>query len=362
MFDVHILDAANADDWDSLVDRTPDSSLYHLLDWGETLANLYGYKKYYFTANSEDEILGAFPLTHVKSRFFGNRLISSPFCEYGGPIADPSLSNQETHDVIRLLLDAAHNLATHLNVEYIEARGIRSKVTENLMINGGYVNLQRYMTFRVDLARDIDEIWASLHKNRTRKSIKKAMKSNVVTREVDNTEQLTAFYSLYLKSEKRLGSPPHKYELFKKLYETFRPKDRMKVFLAYYGETPIGAIIVFCHRKTIFDWNSVTDYKYRNLNSHNLLLWKVMEWGSAHGYQTLDLGRTRRGTTISDFKSGWGGVETNLSEHICYMGPEKREPADAMQRKYRYLSKAWSFLPSSLAERIGPIIISGIAL
>lgn len=362
MFDVHIIDANDANDWDNLVERTPDSSLYHLWDWGETLANLYRYKKYYFTASSKDGIIGAFPLTHVKSRFFGNRLISSPFCEYGGPIADPSLSDQETHDVISALLDAAQHLAERLNVEYIETRGIRSKIIEDMMLQSGYVDLQRYMTYKVDLTRDVDEIWASLHKNRTRKSIKKAIKSNVATREVDKTEQLKEFYTLYLKSEKRLGSPPHKYELFRKLYETFRPKDRMKVFLAYYSEIPIGGIIVYCHRKTIFDWNSVTDYAYRNLNSHNLLLWNVIEWGNAHGYQNLDLGRTRKGTTISDFKSGWGGVETNLSEHIYYLGLEKKEPADAMQRKYRYLAKAWSFLPSSLAEVIGPRIISGIAL
>lgn len=223
--------------------------------------------------------------------------------------------------------------------------------------------MPRYVTFQVDLARDIDEIWACLHKNRTRKSIKKSVKSNVATKEVEDVDELASYYSLYLKSVKKLGSPPHKYELFKQMYDVFNSKGKVKVRLAYYDGVPVGGLIVFCQGRTIFDWNSVTDHKFRSLSSHNLLLWNVIEWGVANGYRTLDLGRTRKGTSIYEFKSGWGGQETNLSEYIYFLdSTKKREPADTMQTKYRYLSKVWSHLPSGIAKKVGPKIIGGIAL
>ncbi len=38
-------------------------------------------------AEQDGAIVGVLPLVHVKSRLFGNTLISTPFCVYGGPLA-----------------------------------------------------------------------------------------------------------------------------------------------------------------------------------------------------------------------------------------------------------------------------------
>jgi len=360
--EIDILEAREANNWNQLIERTPFSSIYHLWEWGTILSSAYHYQRFYLSVKRQGEVIGGLPLLHVKSRLFGNRLISLPFCEYGGPLVDPNLGYQETRQIVQSLLEAAHDIAKTLSVDYVEIRKPVSKTLEELVNVCGYIHFPRYVTFRVDLKKDTKELWKDLHKTRTRKSVKKAMKSGVVATEVESGEQIKAYYRLYLQTIRRHGSPPHRYEFFEKLNEFFSLKGKVRIQLAQYMGKPIGGLITFCHGKTIFDWNSVTDPAYRNLNSHCLLLWSVIEWGVENKYETLDLGRTRRGDSIYDFKSGWGGQETDLSEYVYFLNSRIKQLPDPEQTRYRYISKVWALMPSILVNKIGPKVIGGIAL
>lgn len=361
MIEVVFLLENEAERWNNFVENASRMSVYHLWEWGEALSSTYGYQRYYLSATQEERILGVLPLIHVKSKLFGNRLISLPFCEYGGPLIAPELSDREKQQVTSALLEAANKLARTLFVEYVEIRKPVAEDAEELMEVYGYTSLQRYITFRVDLTKDPDELWANMHKS-TRKSIRKALKNGVTAKEVEGEDQLKPFYMLYLRDVKRHGSPPHKYALFKKLYDSLQIRGKMRVLLAEYKGRFIGGRIVFCDSKTIFCWNSVSDIKYRNVNPNNLLLWEIIEWGLKSRCHSLEMGRTRKGTTVYDFKKGWGGEEIFLNEYVHFMGSNKRELPDPTLRTYRYLAKVWSLMPIGLAKRIGPKILSGIAL
>ena len=359
MIEVNILVASKADEWNDLVERTPYASAYHLWEWGEALSSTYGYQKYYLTATHNHEVVGLFPLVHVKSRIFGSRLISVPFCEYGGPLADPGLDDQETQLVIEALLDATDKLARTLKVQYVETRNPSLEVTRDSITVKGYRNVRRYVTFRVNLAMELEELWSNLHK-KTRNAIRKAMKRGVEAKDVKGTEELESYYQLYLQTQRRHGTPPHSYTLFERLHDAFGVKGKIKMLLAEYRGRPIAGVMTFNHDKTIFWWNNVTDTKHRSLNPTNLLLWNMFEWGVQNGYHTLDLGRTRKGTTVYRFKSGWGGRETYLRDYVYFLSSKEKELPDPLQRRYRYLSKVWFFMPTSLVKKIGPKIRGGI--
>ena len=47
----------------------------------------FGHRCHYTLAERDGAIAGVLPLAHVKTRLFGNTLISTPFCVYGGPLA-----------------------------------------------------------------------------------------------------------------------------------------------------------------------------------------------------------------------------------------------------------------------------------
>jgi len=314
-----------------------------------------GYQKYYLTATHNDNVVGVFPLIQVNSRIYGNRLISLPFCEYGGPLADPNLGDQETRLLIGALLDAASKLARSLKVRYVETRSPPPGVACDCITDKGYQDLRSYVTFRIDLSVELHELWARLHR-KTRNAVRKPMKEGVKVKDVEGEEELESYYRLYLQTQKRHGTPPHHHRLFERLYDVFSDAGKIRLLMAEYRGNPIGGVIMLRYDATIFWWNNVTDIRHRSLNSTNLLLWKMIEWGAQNGYRTLDLGRTRKGTAIYRFKSRWGGQEAHLRDFVYFLDSEEKELPDPSQKRYRYLSKLWSSMPTSLAKIIGPKI------
>ncbi len=295
----------------------------------------------------------------VKSFLFKDKLISLPFCEYGGQLS-------ESNYVARSLWKIAIKVAGKLKVDYIEIRN-----PSNVPDIDEYYRIRRYVTFEIDLTKSKENLWLNLDK-KTRNAVKKAMKNRVEVEEAKNEDDLKLYYRLYLKTQKRHGSPPNDFRLFCNIYRQLQPMGVMRILLAKYQEKAIGGIIVFHFKRArariIYWWGNVTEPSYRHLNPTNLLLWKMIEWGNENGFKVFDLGRTRRGTSIYHFKSGWSGKEIVLQDYIYFLnrnahmnGKEHTLP-DPYQGKYRFLSKVWSLLPTILAEKIGPRIISEIGL
>lgn len=360
MIGIYAFGSQDGSMWNELVAQSPHASFYHLWEWGEVLSTTYGYRRYYLVAKQDGDLVGAFPLIYVKSLLFGNRLISLPFCEYGGPITHPKLDNNTMREVTQKLVQASNRLAISLGVKCVDIRGLSNGVVSHIFESSGYTYFQRYVTFRVDLVEPVEALWRNLDK-KARNATRKALESRLKVIEARETEQVKTYYSLYLKVQKRLGSPPHAYALFKNIFETFYPKGMMKTMLAEHQGKPIAGIVVFKWRNVIYWTSNVTDMEHRHLNPTNLLLWTTIESGSKNHNKALDLGRTRRNTTIHHFKKGWGGKEVRLNDYARFFG-KVRVPPDPNQGRYVYLSKLWSLIPMAPSRCFGPYIISRIAL
>jgi len=350
MINIEVTDHVEKKSWNEFVKMSPRSTPYHLWEFGESLSLTYGYKKLYFVALENGEIVGVFPLVHVKSLFFGDKLISMPFCEYGGPLS-------KSEYVEKLLLELAVRVANGLNVDYIE---IRNPLDDVSNLKNEYSPLQRYITFKIDLTKPKETLWLNLDK-KTRNAVRKAVKRHVEIRRGEKKD-LRIYYELYLETQKRHGSPPNSFSLFRNFCELLQPMNIMRVLLATFQGKVIGGIITFQLNGVIYWWSNVTEPEFRQLNPTNLLLWRTMEVGHENDFKTLDLGRTRRYTSIYHFKSGWGGKETNLRDYVSFLGSGSSELPDPEQNKYQFLSRFWSFVPIIFAKKIGPRIVSGIGL
>lgn len=352
---VEVADECDAYLWNKFVKMNPYATPYHLWEYGKSLSLTYGYKRFYLVAKESEEIVGILPLIQVKSFLFNDKLISLPFCEYGGQLS-------KSNYIARLLWKIAIKVASKLKVDYIEIRN-----PSNVPDIDEYYRIRRYFTFEIDLTKNKDILWLNLDK-KTRNAIKKAMKNGVEVEEVKNENDLKLYYRLYLKTQKRHGSPPNSFRLFCNVYRQLQPMGIMKTLLAKYQGVAIGGIITFQFNGIIYWWGNVMAPDYRWLNPTNLLLWEIIKQGNENGFKTLDLGRTRRGTSIYHFKSGWGGKEAVLQDYVYFlngnthMNRKKHALPDPYQGKYRFLSKVWSLLPTTLAEKIGPRIISEIGL
>ena len=101
--------------WDAFVEGRQDATFFHKSGWREILEETFRHRTHYLLAERGPAIVGILPLAEVRSRLFGDSLVSLPFCVYGGPIA----SDRAASDA---LVDAAGELARTLRVPYLELR------------------------------------------------------------------------------------------------------------------------------------------------------------------------------------------------------------------------------------------------
>src|ERR1700760_1545825 len=81
------LDEGSADAWDAFVAAMPDGTFFHRAAWARVIETAFGHRCHYVLAEQDGAICGLLPLVHMRTRLFGNTLISTPFCVYGGPVA-----------------------------------------------------------------------------------------------------------------------------------------------------------------------------------------------------------------------------------------------------------------------------------
>ena len=84
MVDIKPLDAAAEPAWEAFVEAAPDATFFHRVGWARVIAKAYGHPTYFRYASRGGRVVGVLPLVHVKSPLFGNALISTAFCTFGG--------------------------------------------------------------------------------------------------------------------------------------------------------------------------------------------------------------------------------------------------------------------------------------
>ena len=151
--------------WDAFVDRSPEATFFHGAGWKRVIEDSFGHRCYFLCAWSGDQVRCVLPLVHVRSRIFGNALISNAFCVYGGPVATD-------RDALLALGEAAKELARELHVDYLEYRS-RSPLHADWDCNS-----ELYATFRRGLDPDPDKDFLTIPRKR-RAEIRKGMEAGL---------------------------------------------------------------------------------------------------------------------------------------------------------------------------------------
>ena len=74
--------------WDAFVARHPAATVYHRAAWAGLVRDLFGHETYHLYAeDSAGEVRGVLPLVRLRSRLFGDYLVSAPYVKYGGVVA-----------------------------------------------------------------------------------------------------------------------------------------------------------------------------------------------------------------------------------------------------------------------------------
>jgi hypothetical protein len=213
------LTSDDKDRWNAFVRANTDAQVYHLWEWGDVLCRTYKYERYYLAVTCDGDIIGALPFLLIRSSVFPDKLVSLPFCGYGGPLLANSLDTATAENALRMLLQNLKSVARILNVDYIELKP-PPVFSSSILSAFGFAASQRYLTFRIDLRKSESKLWQNLKRD-VKRRVTQAMKTGIEIKSV-GADNLQEYYDIYLSSMKRHGSPPHSYDLFKNICEARR--------------------------------------------------------------------------------------------------------------------------------------------
>lgn len=330
------LDKIDVAAWDRFVEAHPNGSFFHLAAWRRVLERAFGHPTYYLVARTNGVVCGVLPLARVKSFLFGDALISTPFCVYGGALAVDAATQAA-------LEDAAVKLARTLGVDYLELRN-RKRSREEWPVK----NL--YCTFRRELDPDPEKNLAAIPRKQ-RAEVRAGLKKGL---RVEFDVKLDRFYAIYSESVRNLGTPVFSRRYFQILREEFGA--RCEVATVIHQDQAVAALMTFWFRDEVLPYYGGGLPAARPLSAYDFMYWDLMRRACERGVKIFDFGRSKVDSGPYRYKKHWGFEPEPL--HYQYaLGKSKQLPnLSPANPKYALFVRAWQHMPLALSRAVGPMI------
>jgi FemAB-related protein (PEP-CTERM system-associated) len=313
-----------------------DAKIAHQPLWGQTVAACTGHKAFYLVARDGQSVHGVLPLVQIKSRLFGNRMISQALSTYGGPLADSG-------EATIALYDHATSLATERKCSSIEFRVIEPIVE-------GLPEREGKLCMYLPLTADPEELWKSFNA-KVRNQVRKAEKSDITAR-IGGLEDLAAFYEVYFVRMHQLGSPPFPRKLMAGLLEAF--PENIRVHTVHMGDECVGGGVVVAFNGFVeIPW-AATRVEHNKLCPNNLLYWKVLEHHCQAGDRVFDFGRCSEESSTYRFKKQWGSYPVPLHYQYWVRPGVEFKPVNPESESFQKKVELWKKLPRWVVRLVGP--------
>jgi FemAB-related protein (PEP-CTERM system-associated) len=335
--EVRELDPATAPRWDAFVEATPEATFFHLSGWRRVIEESFGHRTHYLYAEAGGRIRGVLPLVHLRSRLFGNALISNAFCVYGGPVAGDDAARAR-------LDDRALALARSLGVEYLEYRA-RRRLHADWACNDSL-----YATFRKAIDPDPQVNLLAIPRKQ-RAVVRKAIEAGLES-EIDPDPGRA--WRIYAESVHRLGTPVFGRAYFANLARTFGAA--CEALTVVYQGRPLSSVVSFYFRDEVLPYYGDGTADARRLGANDFMYWELMRRAAERGCRVFDFGRSKRGTGAFDFKRFWGFEPEPLYYEYRLCRGTRPPGINPLNPKYRLFIAAWKRLPLPLANALGPLI------
>ena len=340
---VRALDDRSVAAWDQFVDAMPTGTFFHRAAWAKVIETAFGHVTHYMFVERDGAITGVLPLGRVKTRLFGDTLISVPFCVYGGPLAADAES-------LAALMAEAEALRARTGASAVEFRE-RDPVAEA----AGWIGRpDLYVTFRKAIEADHDKNMKAIPRKQ-RAMVRKGI-SNGLTSVVGRDE--ASLYPIYAESVRNLGTPVFSRRFFRVLMDVF--KEAADIVTILNGETPVASVMNFYFRDEVLPYYGGGTRAARGCAGNDFMYWEVMRRAADRGYRIFDFGRSKIGTGAYSFKHNWGFEPAKLHYRFSLAAGASIPDHNPMNPKYRFFINTWKKLPLPVANTIGPFIVRGL--
>lgn len=332
--EVKELAASDAAKWDLFVLACTQATFFHLSAWRQVIQAIFGHRTHYLYAMRAGEIVGILPLAHLRSRLFGQSLISLPFCVYGGPaVSDPAAFDP--------LTNAAMLLAQKLRVDYLELRSRDEMLPD-------WPGKSLYVTFRKNIDAD-PEVNMQAVPRKQRAMIRKGIQEALIS-EIEPT--VDEFYRLYSLSVRNLGTPVFSQQYFQFLKETFG--EACEILTIKKEGRPVASVMSFYFRDEVLPYYGGGDTDARDTKANDFMYWELMRRSAEKGVRVFDFGRSKVDTGSYRFKKHWGFDPQPLNYKYHLVNAKGVPDLSPANPKYKLFIATWKRLPLPLSQWLGP--------
>jgi serine/alanine adding enzyme len=311
--------------------------------WLQVLERAFGHTPYALEAVDGDRTRGFLPLAYVSSFLFGRFLVSLPYLNAAGVHAEDEATRLA-------LVDGAVRLAGELRVRHLELRH-EEPVSHPALT----AKLTSKVHMRLELPDFPGPLWEGLSA-KVRNQVRKGEKGGLAV-SWGGEEQLPAFYAVFSRNMRDLGTPVYGQGLFRAILRHF-PRDA-ELCVVRAGELPVAGALLL-HGDGVTEVPSASSLREYNPTCANMLLyWNLLDRAVRRGQAVFDFGRSTVGGSTHRFKKQWGAKE----EPATWQYHLRDGSADAVRPdnpRYRRLIRIWQRLPVSLTRWLGPAIVRGI--
>jgi serine/alanine adding enzyme len=323
-------------EWDAFVEATAGSTFCHRSSWHRIMRDVMRQEPDYLVAEDDSGWRGVLPLVHVRG-LLGHYLVSMPFLDDGGPLGDRVA--QEA------LTAAAVEIAKKTGAKLLELRS-RSEVFGPLTTNSRKVSVQ------LELPSSVEDLWSKTFKAKLRSQVRRPAKEGMVAK--SGADQLDAFYRIFCRNMRDLGTPVLPYRFFEEQRASFGDS---VVFTGVYSADgkATAASCSFVWREEMYVIWASSLREYNRLSPNMLLYSAMMEEAIRRGLSRFNFGRSTPGASTHRFKQQWGGNDVPLpwaywSPHAASSTPTPDKPL------FRVATAVWSRLPVPIANGVGPML------
>lgn len=327
--------------WDEFVRASDGGTFYHLSGWRSIIENRLHHRTYYLTCERDGELQAVLPLVHMRSRLFGNALVSVPFLVYGGPVS-------RCAEAERAIVARAVELAHDLGVDQLELRN--QQPLDASLHDSAWITRVTHATFRKAIDADPEKNLKAIPKKQ-RAMIRKGIQAGLKC-EVD--EDVSRLYPALLECKRNLGTPFFGRRYLQSIKDTFA--DGVEIVTCVHEGKAICSVMSFRYKDEILPYYGGGGILARRFAGNDYMYWCVMEKACLEGVRVFDYGRSTIGSGAYNFKRYWGFEPEPLPYQHHLVRSAGLADVSPSNPKYQLAIRAWKKLPLPLAGALGPVI------